>query len=88
MDYIHKTSTIGFLGSSYNSKCKGILEDGAIEIEQPKEWCKNLVCVVDNGEFGASAFVRDESDFGRCTNPNDIRPTRWFIWNKVESYND
>jgi len=88
MDYINKTSKLHILDNSSNAKCNGILDDGAIEILQPEKWRENLVCVVDNGYMGAAAYVRDEIDFERCINPNDVRPLRWFIWDKVELYVD
>jgi len=88
MDYINKTSKLNSIGSLSVEKCNAILEDGAIEIVQPLKWIENIVCVVDNGEYGAAAYVHDKDDFDRCSNPNDRRSLRWFIWSKVEKYID
>jgi len=87
MDYINN-NVAGRIGPTSDEKCYGLLIDGAIEIKQPRKWRKNLVCVADNGEFGAAAYVRDEYDFERCSSPYEKRQLRWFIWNKVEKYID
>ena len=83
--YVNITSK-GAVGSSFGAKCDAILADGGKEIKQPKEFQKNLVCVVDNGYFGAAGYAYSESEMRVFQNAGDRRPKRWFIWDKVEEY--
>ena len=83
--YINQTSK-GAVGTSATAKCDALLADGAKEIKRPKDFVKNLVCVVDNGYFGAAAHAYTESELKAFQLPNDTRPKRWFIWDKVEEY--
>jgi len=83
--YINQTSK-GDVGTSAGAKCRAIMEDGAIIISQPKEFMPNLVCVIDNGFFGAAAYVYSEKEFVEFNHPSDTRPKRWFIWDKVKDY--
>jgi hypothetical protein len=82
--YINQTSN-GGAGSSAKSKCDSILADGATEIPAPTEFVPNLVCVVDNGLFGAAAHAYSEDEMNVFLRP-DGRPKRWFIWDKVEQF--
>lgn len=83
--YVNLTSK-GALGRSAGEKCDGILADGGKEIRKPKEFQKNLVCVVDNGYFGAAAYAYSEREMKAFQLPDDTRPKRWFTWDKVEDY--
>lgn len=83
--YINQTSA-GLIGPTANQKCTALINDGAVEIEQPEQWEQNLVCVVDNGMFAAAGFCFDEREFRVFTSPGDYRPKRWFIWEPVEQY--
>ena len=83
--YVNHTS-LGSVGSSADSKCHAILADGAIEISKPIEFVPNLVCVVNNGLFGAAAYAYDEREFKNFNVPGDNRPKRWFIWDEVENF--
>lgn len=83
--YINITSR-GATGTSFGSKCDAILADGGKEIKQPKEFQKNLVCVVDNGYFGAAGYAYCESEMRAFQVPSDKRPKRWFIYDKAEEY--
>jgi hypothetical protein len=83
--YVNETSK-GGVGSSADSKCQAILNDGGVEIPEPKEFVPNLVCVVNNGMFGAAAYAYSERELKDFTMPGDYRPKRWFIWEKVEQY--
>jgi len=76
----------GSLGRSAGEKCDGILADGGKEIKTPKEWQPNLVCVVDNGHFGAAAHAYSEREMKDFQQPSDTRPKRWFVWDKVEQF--
>lgn len=84
--YINKT-TRGSVGTSATAKCDAIIADGAKEIKAPKEFQPNLVCVVDNGMFGAAAHAYSEREM-KCFLQPDGRPKRWFVWDKVEDFAD
>lgn len=83
--YVNQTPK-GMLGRSAEAKCDGLLADGAKEIKQPKEFQKNLVCVVDNGYFGAAGYAYSENEMRVFQSPGDTRKKRWFIWDKVTDY--
>lgn len=83
--YVNETSN-GPVGISYDAKCEALLEDGAILIAKPEKFMENLVCVLNNGIFGAAAYVYSESEFVVFTDLDDPRPKRWFIWNKVKQF--
>lgn len=83
--YINQTSK-GGVGSSAASKRSALLDDGAVEIPQPKTFQPNLVCVIDNGFFGAAGYCYNEGEFKAFTDPTDPRPKRWFTWVKVEEF--
>lgn len=83
--YVNQTSK-GEVGTSSAEKCRALLEDGAIQIPKPAKFVPNLVCVLDNGFFGAAAHVYSEGEFEAFTDPDDYRSRRWFIWDKVEQY--
>lgn len=80
--YINKTSKC-MVGSSARDKCLAILEDGGVEIDEPKNFIQNLVCVVDNGYFGAAAYAYSEQEMKCFQNSSDTRNKRWFIWENV-----
>jgi hypothetical protein len=82
--YINQTS-IRDLRASSDDKCMGILEDGGLEIPVPENFTENLVCVVDNGMFGAAAYAYTKEEMEAFKRP-DGRPRRWFYWNKVKEY--
>ena len=83
--YVNKTSR-GAVGTSFGSKCDAIIADGGKEIKPPKQFQKNLVCVVDNGFFGAAGYAYCESEMRCFLDTSDRRPKRWFIWDKVEEF--
>lgn len=83
--YINQTQN-GVLGTSFVQKCEGLLKLGATEINVPKEFVPNLVCVLDNVLFGAAAFIYNEDELKVFTDPSDERPKRYFIWDKVEEF--
>jgi hypothetical protein len=53
--------------------------EGVTEIEWPREWVPNLVCVVDNGEWDAAAYAYDEAEMQRFIRGHGGRPMRWLI---------
>lgn len=85
--YINRTST-KIMKASFHDKCEALEKDGAIPIDQPKQWIddQNFVVVVDNGVFAAAAYCFSEKEFERMTNPLDNRDTQWYTWDKVEKY--
>jgi len=83
--YVNQT-TKGMVGASFEQKCKALLDDGAIITQKPEKFIPNLVCVIDNGLFGAAGYIYNEGEFRAFTDPRDTRPKRWFIWDKVEQF--
>ena len=83
--YINETSK-GEVGTSFTEKCKALLEDGAIQIPKPDKFVPNLICVLDNGFFGAAGYMYSENEFLQFADSGDNRPKRWFIWDKVKQY--
>jgi hypothetical protein len=83
--YVNSTSE-GMIGASAKDKCNAIIADGGLEIPTPREFITNLVCVVNNGTFGAAGYAYDEREMKSFQDPRDHRPIRWFIWNKVEQF--
>lgn len=79
--YINGTSN-GSVGASAQSKYDAIIADGGQPIPEPTEFVENLVCVVNNGMFGAAAYAFDEREMNAFKQP-DGRPKQWLIWNKV-----
>ena len=69
-------------------KADYIILDGGVEISEPKEWCENLVCVVENGPFDAALYCVDKGEYRAATNPNDHRPKRWIIYPKASELAD
>jgi hypothetical protein len=74
--YINKNSNGTGLGSSASDKINRLVEDGATTINTPVEWNENLVCVVDNGFFGAAGYAYDEKEMNQFLSP-DGRPKQW-----------
>jgi hypothetical protein len=83
--YINQTSK-GHVGTSYSAKCKALMDDGAILIAKPDKFVPNLVCVINNGIFGAAGYMYNENELKVFTDEHDTRPKTWFIWDKVEKY--
>lgn len=86
--YVNSTSK-GKIGASFNEKCDALKNDGAIELDYtPQSFQADLVCVVDNGLFAAAAHLFSEAEFEAFTNPNDRRPKRFFVWDKVKEFSN
>lgn len=50
------------------------------------EFMDNLVCVVDNGFFGAAAYADTEHEMKLFKTPSDTRPKVWIRWDKVAQF--
>lgn len=70
---------INGIGASYSEKVTNLknVYHGEVVIE-PKVWCENLVCIVDNGPFAAAAWIKDQQEFNRFIQ-NDGRRKSWMI---------
>ena len=75
--YINKNSKGEFIGSSFRSKIKSLLEEGAVEISTPTEWKEGLVVVVDNFAFGAAAYAYSEDEMNYFITGMNGRPFQW-----------
>lgn len=70
---------INGIGTSYQEKISNLVEKHQAEvIEKPLEWKENLVCVVNNGMFGAAAWMNDDREFQQWLS-NDGRDKIWLI---------
>ena len=83
--YVNHT-TNGPVGTSANDKKNAIIADGGVEIPKPDQFVENLVCVVDNGLFGAAAYAYSEQEFKSFNISSDTRPKVWLIWDKVKDF--
>ena len=81
--YINKTTKNSRIGKYANTKIAEICYDGGKVIRAPREWQENLVCVVDNGEFGAALYCINEQEFQVASRP-DGRPKTWIIYPNVK----
>ena len=83
--YINSINDIT-LPSSADGKCERLLMIGATEVDG-SEYHPNLVCVVDNGHFGAAGWAFDEREY-EVFSRDDGRSKRWFIVDNVEEHVD
>lgn len=82
--YVNQTSK-GHLGSSFEEKCQGLIEDGAVRVN-PTQFQENLVCVVDNFLFAAAGYAYNEREFREFNVKGDDRPKQWFVYEKAEQF--
>jgi len=83
--YVNQTQN-GALGSSFSQKCEGLLKAGALEVEIPKKYAPNLICVVDNVFFAAAAYLYNENELREFSSSSDKRTKRYFVWDRVEEF--
>lgn len=72
--YLNFDSNGKSLGSGYKEKIDNLKKDGAIEVKP--EFQRGLVCVVNNGTFGAAAYCYSEEEFKDFVRP-DGRAKTW-----------
>lgn len=73
--YINENSKGEFIGTV--DKEKKLIEDGAVIIQEPKEWIEGLVCVVKNGLFDAAGYAYNEFEMHCFKDPSDVRRKIW-----------
>ncbi len=83
--YINKVKDQS-LGTSFESKCNVLINNGAI-LTYPLEYEQNIVCVVDNGMFAACIYIDSESTYN-MVKTNDGRLKKWFSMNNPEQWID
>jgi len=66
------------IGTSAEEKVNSLKNNGGVVINTPTEFQENLVCVIDNGWFGAAGHAYDEREMKIFLN-NDGRPKVWMI---------
>jgi hypothetical protein len=77
--YINQDSKGNMFPASASGKIAMLKADGAEQV-YPDKWVENLVCVVDNGMFGAAGYAYCSEEFKAFNNPEDFRPKKWFIY--------
>jgi hypothetical protein len=83
--YINTINGIS-IGSSFDQKCKALIDNGAISITD-SIFLENMICVVDNGWFGAAAYTYSTSEY-EDFKFHDGRPKQWFTLENVFDYID
>jgi hypothetical protein len=72
------------LGSTFDSKCKELVENGAVQVNDSK-FVNDMICVVDNSFFAAAAYAYSESEYKQFKQ-HDGRTKAWFTLNNVSEY--
>lgn len=86
--YINETSK-RMLKASFNDKCKGLEEDGAVsDPNNGSEFKENLVCVVDNGMFAAAGYCYSKQEFEYFWLGRGGRNWKWYVWDKVKEFSN
>lgn len=73
------------LGSDFDSKCRGLLEAGAVATDN-RVFQENLVCVMDNGIMTVAAHCYDEEEFETFNGSITHIRKAWFLLNNVADY--
>ena len=82
--YINETEH-GFVGTTFDQKCRSLENSNALAIPEPTEFQEGLVCVVDNGMFAAAGYAYNESEMKVFKEP-DGRRKRWYYWKEAKNY--
>ena len=80
--YINQDSRGLPIGSSAAEKTRSLVADGAKRIGGD-EFVPNMVCVVDNGYFGAAAYCYSENEHYAFSHP-DNRQKAWLQYEHAE----
>ncbi len=72
------------LGSSFESKCRALIENGAEQVSG-SDYLQNMICVVDNGLFAAAGWAYNEDEWKAFNYPCGRRK-QWFVMDGVENY--
>jgi hypothetical protein len=80
--YINEDSRGLPIGKSFDEKVRSLIADGATRIEGDK-FVPNMVCVVDNGYFGAAAYCYSENEHHAFLHP-DNRQKAWLQYEHAE----
>jgi hypothetical protein len=80
--YINEDSRGLPIGVTAKTKINSLIADGAIKVSSDK-FIPNLVCVVDNGAFGAAAYCYNEKEYQDFKYP-DGREKTWLQYENAE----
>jgi hypothetical protein len=83
-NYINSDSKGNSIGTTFTEKQENLIEDGALKIDTPDCFEKDLVCLVDNGMFAAAAHVYDEREMNAFKKGMGGRKYQWFKFDKAE----
>ena len=80
--YINQDSRGLPIGASASHKVQSLIADGATRISN-EEFVPNMVCVVDNGYFGAAGYCYSENEHHAFSFP-DNRRKAWLQYEHAE----
>lgn len=63
-----------------------LINDGAEPIKEPKEWQDNLVCLVNNGSFGAAAYAYNEAEMDYFKQGYNGRDHVWLLYPNAKEF--
>jgi len=84
--YINRTSNGMMTSPRYEDKIIAIINDGAVHIDEPTEWCEGLVCILNNGMFGAAGYAYSEAEMNVFKRGYGGRQRQWFIYDKAKQF--
>ena len=70
------------------NKAQALINEGAVKIDEPIEFCENLVCVVENGPFDAAAYAFSKGEMKNFQIPSDYRLKTWLIVENAADLSD
>lgn len=80
--YINEDSRGLPIGTSFDEKVRSLIADGAVRIPNDG-FVPNMVCVVDNGYFGAAAYCYSKDEHYAFSHP-DNRQKAWLQYEHAE----
>lgn len=80
--YINKNSKGAYIGTTFEDKFSGLIDDGANPIKHPVKFQENLVILVDNGGYAAVGYMDSEQEFESFNEDlkSGTRAYRWLIY--------